>query len=312
MIPVAPEISVRLVQTEESAALLALVNRAVSESIYRAELDDASLQTQVLALEPQTLFPVRWQRTCNLGAWRGGQLIGLICLAIGFDADSQHLPDYQPLGLLRFLILPEREDLIDVTARALLSAAEEFWQEAGIGFVKAFHVSTGFPSFQGGGGVLPGDWRAHFRLLTEHDYVLESRYYAFRRHLTDPVEEAIPLADLNLVYRGDRALRRYEIYRRSERIASAVRARFVVRREDQPLLAVNGIITELEVAPAWRGNDLGKLLLCRIINDSTVAGFNELLIFVSLNQNAAMNLVSQQGFEELNYRGYVLEKVLRN
>lgn len=309
--PVAPEITVRQIRSEEAEPLLGLVNRAVADSIYCTELDDAALQSQVLALEPQTVFPVRWQRMCNLGAWRGGQLIGLACLATGHDADSLHLPEYQPIGLLRFMVLPEREDLVDATARALLATAETFWQESGVGYVKAFHTSTGFPAFQGGSGVLPGDWRNHFRLLTEQDYVLESRYYAFHRRLDGPLEEMIPLADISIVYRGDRRLRRYEIYRRSERIAHAARARFSVRRQDQPLPAVNGILTELFVEPAWRGNDLGKLLLCRMINDATVAGFDELVIFISFNQNAAMNLVSQQGFEELNYRGYVLEKALQ-
>ena len=123
----------------------ALINRAVAESIYSAELDQATLQTEVLSLEPQSVYPVRWKTTKNLGAWRGGQLIGMIALAGGFDAESQHLPDYQPIGLLRFMVLPERDDLADETASALLSAADEFWQQIGAGYAKAFHFSTRLP-----------------------------------------------------------------------------------------------------------------------------------------------------------------------
>ena len=309
MMPVAPEISVRQLLERDVAALQPLVNQALSATIYSAPMDEEAVMAQVMAAEPVTVFPTRWRNNRCLGAWRAGQLLGYIHVAVGFDGESLDLPDYRPLGLLRFLALPARDDLVEPVATRLFEAADEYWRQAGVGYVKAFHVSTGYPACQAGAGVLPGDWREHFRLLTAHDYQLADRYYALGRPLDLPIEEFIPLAELSIVYRGEKHDRRYELYRRTNRLGHArlVRVDLAAAGRARPV----GLLAELTVDPAWRQQDLGTLLLSRVINDATLQEYSELVAYVTLAQGPAMNLLSQQGFEELHYRGYVLERTMQ-
>ncbi len=113
---------------------------------------------------------------------------------------------------------------------------------------------------------------------------------------------------LSLVYRGSPDDRRYEIYRRSERIGEARVVHCELKQDgaDYPI----ALIAALHIDPQWRQHDLGKWLVARMINDCTLQGCRELVAYVTLAQNAAMNLLVQQGFEERHYRGYVLEKTL--
>jgi GNAT superfamily N-acetyltransferase len=264
---------------------------------------------QALRRHPHTVFPTRLQQNRCLGAWRAGQLIGAIDVAVGFDSDTLDQPDYSPIGLLRFLMLPARSELVSEAASALLNHAEEFWRSAGVGHVKAFHISTGYPAFQAGAGLLPGDWDEHVRVLTEQGYQFANRYYAVHRLLSDPVEEYLALAELGLVFRGTVDDRRYTVYRRrTEQIASARLVRAEVERDG--VEQVVGLIPALYVDPHWRQRDLGKWLLSRMINDGLLQKYHELVAYISMEQNAAMNLLMQWGFEELHYRGYVLEKAL--
>jgi hypothetical protein len=47
-----------------------------------------------------------------------------------------------------------------------------------------------------------------------------------------------------------------------------------------------------------------------MINDAYLLHYHELVAFLSTEQGAAMNLLTQLGFEEIHYRGYTLEKQL--
>lgn len=294
---------------EHSTALVRLLAEPWSEQPYSAPLDGARVLAEVLADPPPSIYPVRWQRQRLLGAWRAGQLIGFAHVAAGFDSESLDRPDYSPLGLLRFMRLPPNGPLTATTAAALLAATQRFWQETGVAEVKAFHPSIGYPSFQAGSGTLPAEWNDVVAALTGDGYILSARHYMFARRLTDPIEEVVPLADLSLVYRGDWLARSYEVYyRRVDRVASAHVARMTLTGEegDFPLSKV----VDLFVHPQWRRQDIAKWLLRRIINDATHLGDAQMVVHLAQHRHAAMNLLIQQGFQELSYRGYTLEKVL--
>jgi ribosomal protein S18 acetylase RimI-like enzyme len=265
------------------------------------------VQQQILSAAPPTVYPVRWQQTLHLGAWRAGQLIGFLDVAVGQDSDSLHLPEYQPIGLIRFLALPERSDLVDDTVSVLLEAGERFWRGAGAGHVKAFHISTGYPAVQAGAGLLPGEWSEHFRVLTLAGFHLSERYYCLYRWLDQPIEEVFPIANLSLVYRGAPADRAYQLfYRRTDWIGSARMVRVDIGEQAFPIVYV----TDLQIDPRWRRQSIGKWLLRRLINDATFQGYQQIVVHLAHGQHAAMNLLIQQGFQELNYRGYTLEKAL--
>src|SRR5690606_34309383 len=151
-------------------------------------------------------------------------------VAVGLDSDSADVPDYHPNGIVRFLALPERGEWVTPVAEALFEAAQRFWQETGVAYVKAFHMSTGYTSFQTGAGILPSDWGDVVRVLTGVGFVFAERYYCYVRRLTEPVEEVVPFADLSLVFRGDWHNRRYEVYyRRVEMVAQARMVRLAIQ-----------------------------------------------------------------------------------
>lgn len=307
--PLLPDLIVRALTQQDAPALASLLNRLLSGELYSRPMSHEMVLAQALRRHPHTVFPTRLQQNRCLGIWRAGKLIGVIDIAVGFDSDTLDLPDYLPIGLLRFLVLPEQSELVSEAASSLLGHAEDFWRDAGVAHIKAFHISTGYPSFQAGAGLLPGDWGEHVRVLTEYGYQFSNRYYAVRRNLTDPVEEYMALSDLGLVFRSMGSERHYTVYyRRTEQIASARLVRAEVERDGAE--EVIGLIPSLYVDPNWRQRDLGKWLLSRMINDGLLQKYRELVAFVAMEQNAAMNLFTQWGFEELHYRGYVLEKEL--
>ncbi len=157
MIPHVPEISIRPVSASDASLLQPLVNSLLNRAPFSMPMDLETIRNQLLQSRPETVFPVRWQENICLGAWRGGALIAAIDVAVGFDSANLDLPDYEPLGLLRFFTLPQREELVAEAFSGLLEAAEAFWRTKGVGHVKAFHLSTGYRTFQAGGGTLPGD-----------------------------------------------------------------------------------------------------------------------------------------------------------
>lgn len=308
MIPLAPTTVVRPVLAEDIPALQELVNRALAGAAYSLPMGEAEVQRQLLQPNPPGIYPVRWHDHGRLGAWRAGQLLGFLDVAIGRDSESLQQGDGRPLGLIRFLVLPERRELALEITDALLAAAHQYWRAARVGRVRAFHLSTGYPSFQMGAGILPGDWPEHFRTLTERGYRLLNRYYCLRRVMAQPVEEVTPMAELSLVQRGSPDNRTYHLYRRTDPIGGArlVCARFAAA--PAPLLV--GHMTELVIAPDWRGRGIGKWLLWRLINDATLQGVHEMVAFVAHNWGPAITLLAQQGFQELSYRGYAFEKDL--
>lgn len=318
MIPVAPALTIQPLLLQQSGALLALIGPRIAATPYSLPLDEEAVRREILSDAPPTVYPVRWQRHLRLGAWRSGVLVGFLDAAVGHDSESLDLPEYQPVGQIRFLALPEQGDLAGEVAAALLDAVQVFWEQTGVGYVKAFHLSTGYPSFQAGAGLLPGDWGAAVRGLTAAGFHLRERYYCLYRPLAEPLEEVTPSADLSLVYRGTRHDRRYEVYYR--RVDWVGRARLVaaplVAGEPSPTparqSAVRSIayLPEIYVDPKWRRQDIGKWLLRRLLNDASLQGYPQMVLHLAHHHHAAMNLFVQQGFQELSYRGYSLDKVL--
>ncbi|HXF61953.1 MAG TPA: GNAT family N-acetyltransferase [Caldilineaceae bacterium] len=309
MISIPPTITVHTLTDAHCGVLTRFLAPRIAAAPYSSAMDEAAVRREVMAEPPPAVFPVRWQQHRRLGAWRAGQLVGFLDAAVGLDSESLDRPDYRPFGLIRFLALPDRPELIADAAAALLNAAQRFWQETGIAYVKAFHLSTGYPSFQAGAGLLPGDWGEQIRVLTGADFLLRERYYCFYRLLTDVHEEVTPLADLSLVYRGDRDDRRYELYYR--RIDWVGRARLVRSRVISPQGKLPiAYLTDLYIDRPWRQQNIGKWLLRRLINDATLQGDAQMVLHLAHHQHAAVNLFIQQGFQELSYRGYTLEKAL--
>jgi len=213
------------------------------------------------------------------------------------------------VGVLRNLILPTSAELAKEVASVLLQAAEQFWRELGVDQVAAFHAHTGYPTYQAGIGLLNGDSRAQFQALTAANYLLGTRYYRLRRLLNEPVDEEVPLANIQLTYQGSSDERFYQLYRRrTEWIGQAqlYRAPLTLKREE----ARTAHIGQLYIEPRWRRQGLGKWLLRRLINDATFQDYSELLIHVPYDQHVTISMLVQQGFQELNYRGYTLSKLL--
>jgi ribosomal protein S18 acetylase RimI-like enzyme len=309
MIPVAPAIVVRPLGTEDAGLLAELLTPLLAELPYSAEFDEATVLREIIVEQPPTVYPIRWQHLQHLGAWRAGRLVGFLDAAVGMDRDNLDLPEYRPLGMIRFLALPERRELVNEVAQALLGAAQAFWQTTGVAYVQAFHISSGYPSCQLGAGILSGDWREHVRLLTGDGFQLTARYLCLHRPLVEMIEEFVPGADFSLVHRGKAGERFYQIYfRRTDWVGGArVVGRRVAREHDPKRIAY---VTELGIAPQWRQKNIGRWLLRRILNDATLEGYHESVVHLAHHHHAAVNLFVQHGFEELNYRGYTLDKTL--
>jgi ribosomal protein S18 acetylase RimI-like enzyme len=309
MIPVGPTISIRSLSEADSTHLASLIGEAIGSTPYSTSMDEEAVRREIFVPNPPTVYPIRWQRHLHLGAWRAGQLVGFVDAAVGLDRDSLDLPDYHPHGLIRFLALPQRADLIDEVVDALFARLQVFWRNAGVGYVKAFHISTGYPSFQAGAGLLPGDWPEHFRVLTMSGFKLYERYYCLYRVLDHTIEEVVPLAQLSMVQRQLDAEREYNIYyRRTDWIGRARVVRVKAQTDSGPLYIA--YMTDLQIEEGWRRQSLGRLLLRRLINDATLQGYHQMVVHLAHQQYMAQNLLVQHGFQELNYRGYSLDKAL--
>ena len=132
MIPFAPSLTVRPLAAEDGQGAVALINQLLLRAPFSAPMDDAEVAEHLFGQSPSTMLPVRWQQRQLLGAWRAGDLVGLADVATGLDSDSLGEPDYRPLGLLRFLALPARADLVTEAADRLLGAAHQFWRASGV------------------------------------------------------------------------------------------------------------------------------------------------------------------------------------
>jgi ribosomal protein S18 acetylase RimI-like enzyme len=305
MIPVLPALTVRLFEDEDVDALCELMDAQLRRSLYPSAINAQGVLAQLQ--QPQSYFAARWQSVRPLCAWRAGELVGFLDATTGFDTVNLGRPDHQPLGFLRFVALTERSDILNETLLVLLRAAEQFWLEQKVQSVFAFSNTMGYPYFQGGVGILPGDWDEIVRALTSMGYTFAHRFYLLRRDLQLMVEEDVPMADLRLEYQRSQTEVRYRIYYRLvEQVASArVLALEATEGESRPLH-----LLDISVAEPWRNRNIGKWLLRRIINDATMAGFDELIAFPSSRYSIALALFGQQGFIEQNYRGYSLEKEL--
>ena len=343
MNPVSPDISLRALTDDDADKMSALLNHAFRASPYSGAYTPERTHNHLLQDIPITVVPMAWHSYTLIGAWRAGELVGLIDAATGIPPTEQQtvnpsenatLPvvaDNDSLaGLLRMLILPAREDLLDTVAQNLFQQAEIFWRDAGVTQVFAFRLGTGYPLFQAGAGVLPGAWSEHFRLLTTNGYQLEQRHRALVRSADEFVEEVYPTASISLVSQAMSDGWEIILYhRRIQRIAymrifSDYLIPNILTPNAQPSPEPNltdaqsihseGIpiaaIVQLHVSSEWRGNDLGKLLVRRALNDANHRGIREVLVYLSQNQYVAWSLLTKQGFQELGYNGYSFVKLL--
>lgn len=299
----------RILYQPDSHQMLRLLAPALAKAPYSCPMDDGGIQTHCFQPEPPTLHSVRWLRRQLFGALAEERLLGFIDVAVGFDHATQHLMDDRPLGLLRFLALPPDYTLSGRVAHLLLETAEEFWREQSVRRVRAFSLSTGYPDYQLGMGILPSTWEDHHRWLNQQDYRPVERYYCLVHPLQRLTREDIPPAGYTLYPQSDETGLRYQVYERDEvRIAAT---RMLERKVQEPASAnpVAGLL-ELIVASAWRRRGIGSWLLRRMINDACLRGNRTLVAFVAHTNRAGLGLCRRAGFEEINYRGYTLEKQL--
>jgi ribosomal protein S18 acetylase RimI-like enzyme len=159
--------------------------------------------------------------------------------------------------------------------------------------------------------VLPADWTTLVQLLAAHEFRYTARYYCFARPLGDELfEEEVPHSALTLAMRGAYHDRRYQLFfRRTELIAEARVVRCVVEQEAHMFPIAH--IVHWEVVEQWRNQNIGRWLLRRMVNDATQQALAQIIVFVQMQQAAAINLLAQHGFVEQAFRGYVMEKELR-
>ncbi|MFM7582132.1 MAG: GNAT family N-acetyltransferase, partial [Caldilinea sp.] len=96
-------------------------------------------------------------------------------------------------------------------------------------------------------------------------------------------------------------------FRRTERVATARVVQFV----SAACASRVAHLWEWEVEAQWHNQNLGRWLLRRILNDTAQQAIEQVLVFVRMQQMAAINLLGQHGFVEQPYRGYSLQKTMR-
>jgi ribosomal protein S18 acetylase RimI-like enzyme len=302
------EIVVRPLDPADSRQMLALLYPTLFDAPYSRKMDNVSILDQCFQPSPPTAHESRWLQHHVLGAWNGDALVGFIDLGVGYDRSTLHLSGERPLGLLRFMGLPEDYILAGRTAKALLQAADLLWQEAGVRRIRAFSLSTGYPAFQSGAGVLPSTWEDHFRWLSETGYRLVERYYCFCYPLHRLSVEILPERRFSLWPQQNGGEITYQVLEEDARVALARMSKaMVLTPEDANPV---GYLAQLEVAPQWRQQGIGRWLLRRAINDAFLMGCKQLVLHVNHSAHAAISLFNQTGLEEINYRGYTLEKRL--
>jgi ribosomal protein S18 acetylase RimI-like enzyme len=297
----------RILYPPDSRQMYPLLAAALAQAPFSSPMDDASIQTHCFLPEPPAIHTVRWLHRQLTGAMIEDRLLGFIDVAVGYDHATQHLAGDRPIGLLRFLALPQDFTLSGEIARLLLKDAEEFWRGHGVRRVRAFFFSTGYPPFQLATGILPSNWEDHHRWLNQAGYRPVERYYCLTYPLTRLAREEVPAAGYTLWPQLDGDTLGYQLYERDEvRMAAA---RLMERQVMEPSAAnpVAGVI-ELIVASAWRRRGVGRWLLRRMINDALLRGNRTLALFVSHTNQAGLGLCRRIGFEEMDYRGYTLEK----
>ncbi|MBX3052733.1 MAG: GNAT family N-acetyltransferase [Caldilineaceae bacterium] len=299
----------RLLYPPDSHQMHALLAQTLSGALFTCPMDDAEIQANCFQPEPSSLHSVRWLRHQIFGVLAEERLLGFIDVGLGYDHATQHLMDDRPLGLLRFLVVPTDYNFSSRVARLLLQTAETFWREQSVRRVRAFSFSTGYPAYQMGAGILPSTWEDHQRWLNQAGYRPTERYYCLAYPLNRLGREDVPVGSYTLYPENDETGLRYQIYEDDEMRIAATRMieRQVVNPKDANPVA--GLV-ELIVASAWRRKGIGRWLLRRMINDAHQRGNHTLVTFVAHANRAGLGLCRQAGFEEINYRGYTLEKQL--
>ncbi len=299
---------VRRIYASDSHQVLALLSPTLQTTPYCSSMDNAAV-LDCLHPSPPTSHSVSWVQHDLLGAWDGEDLLGFVDLGVGYDHTNIHREGEQPLGLLRFLALPTDYLIAARVAQTLLTAADAYWQEATVRQVRAFSFSTGYPAFQSGAGLLPASWEDHMQFLSGAGYRLTERFYCLRYPLQRLLAETLP-AGGGYTYRpqisnGEGS---YQLFDGETRVALA-RLRFhqvLSPPEANPI----AYLSDLGVAPKWRRRGVGRWLVRRLINDAYLLGCRQLVLHLNHTADAAVSLFAQVGFEEINYRGYTLEKRL--
>ncbi len=309
MTVMAPALAVRPLGSDDIEAARAFVNGTLSSAPFTVPLDAADARAQWVQEPPPTHYEMRWQHHDRLCAWRAGEVVGFLDVATGHDSDHFDAPEHPPHGLLRLLALTSRAQLAEEAFSRLMEAADDFWRLRGASELHAYPIGGGYPNIQAGAGILSGDRDAIVRQLTAHDWRLSRRYYALLRPSGAPIEEEIPAADLSLVQQRLSEGRNYLVYhRRVELVASA---KVVGMNLDMAGTAARvAHIINIHVDEDWRNRNLGKWLLRRLLNDAALQGFQEVIAFLPNTLPNAVALFVQQGFNEINYRGYSLERTL--
>ncbi len=299
---------VRLTYASESRQMVELLRPLLAQSLYSQWMDNTAVLEQSFQAVPTTVREVRWLSHQVLGAWDGETLLGFIEVGTGYDHATLHLSGDRPLGLLRFLALPADYIIASRVAKTLLQAADEWWRESRVQRVRAFSLSTGYPDFQCGAGMLPGQWEDTLHWLTDAGYRMSERYYCMAYPLQRPLLEPLPEGKFSLWLQQTQTTRSYQILVGEERVAEAD---LHLRQVDVPS-GVNPIayISRWRVLSPWRRRGIGRWLLRRMVNDAYLIGCRQTVLHVNHEDYAAVALLHQVGFEELSYRGYTLEKRL--
>ncbi len=308
-LPPGEPLEVRLLFHTDSRAIASLLLPVLQRTPYCREMGDAEILAQCFEPEPPTVHESHWIRHQVLGAFRRGRLVGFADLGMGYDPGTLHRMGDTPVGLLRFLALPDDHVLAAQVAQVLLAEAETFWRMEGIQEVRAFSFGTGYPAFQFGAGILPAAWEDHLRQLHRAGYRLHTRYTCLRRPLRAPLREPLPRPVGELWIQDASPERRYQIFSpESARIAMARLAlgRVFLPAEANPVAYLH----DLTVVEHQRGQGLGRWLLRRMVNDATLLGCREMVVHVAHDNQIAWRMLVHHGFEELPYRGYSLVKTL--
>ncbi len=304
-----PALAVRPLHQDNRASLLPLLNHWIDQRPYTTQFTPQSVDRDIFAPTPATIHRIKWQQNHQFGVWLGEDLIGFVDVATGFMPEMPL--SSQVMGFLRFLALPwiqSHLSRIDEVGALLMVEAHRFWHKYGVRQVVAFDPRVGYPSFQAGSGVMPGEWSHHFRVLTEAGFQLDDRFYCLHRTNHHLLEETLPGLTLNLAPQGSDRDRHYGVYKRVERVAQA---RLLYQEVDFPG-GINpvGALVHFDVESEWRGKGVERWLLRRIINDATLQGYRRIVHHIHPNNQLTINLFTQSGFQELDFRGYVFTKQL--
>ncbi|RME62123.1 MAG: GNAT family N-acetyltransferase [Caldilineae bacterium] len=299
---------VRTLYPPDGRQIQGLLMAHLAATPYCSAMDEAQVQEQCFLPAPPGVHEVQWLRHQVLGAMVDERLIGFIHIGVGFDQETLHLVGRRPFGLLRFLALPQEYLSAGRTARLLLQAADDYWREQGVAWVRAFTLSTGYPAFQLGAGLLPAAWEDHLRWLTEAGYRLVERYYTMRFPLERLIMEPLPAVGCTFWPRSQGPERHYQLFDGETLLGYA---RTLERTVMEPAEA-NPVayLSDLGVAKAQREQGVDRWLLRRLINDATLRGCRDLVAHVNHRDRHRFTLFSGAGFEETATRGYTLEKQL--